>query len=147
MCAHRKRETMKLLILVSGSHHNDISPEFVVKKLDEYAKGANHLGVSVSVLHGAADGVDAVADEWARSNGFEVASIEADWKKWAGLAGEIRNRKLLDAVLKAKAAGWTVMTMAFPSKRSKGTWSMVKMSREKSILTVINVADHENEDS
>jgi len=48
------------------------------------------------VAHGAAPGVDAMADRWARARGLPVQVFRADWNRHGRSAGPRRNQEMLD---------------------------------------------------
>lgn len=134
----------RVLIVVSGSHHGDVPPEHVIGWLNSDRFWLDFLGVpSLSVLHGAAAGVDAAADEWARSLGIEVAGVAADWDTLGQAAGPVRNGKMLDVALRAQSRGWIPILRAFPSPRSKGTWDMLRKWRGANLpFEVRDLLDH-----
>lgn len=47
------------------------------------------------IVHGAAAGADALADEWAKERGIKRAPHPAKWNKYRAAAGLIRNREML----------------------------------------------------
>lgn len=53
------------------------------------------LGMS-ELIHGGARGADALADAWARRQGFPVTVFPADWKAEGRAAGPRRNQRMLD---------------------------------------------------
>lgn len=48
------------------------------------------------VIHGAAPGADALADDWARERGISVEPYAANWKRLGAMAGPKRNQEMLD---------------------------------------------------
>jgi hypothetical protein len=53
---------------------------------------ALHAMIGITDLaHGAADGADTLAGEWARENGIRVHAFPAQWTKHGKAAGPIRN--------------------------------------------------------
>jgi hypothetical protein len=56
-----------------------------------------HYGSKITIVHGAARGVDTMAGEAAKRLGLDVDSHPADWKRWGKAAGMIRNRTMLDS--------------------------------------------------
>lgn len=48
------------------------------------------------LVHGACDGADMVAQEWAMGRGVEVKAYRADWEKHGRAAGPIRNQRMLE---------------------------------------------------
>jgi hypothetical protein len=85
---------MRLIILVTGDRNwsmdNDAHKITVWGALNGYKK---HNPI---VVHGAAQGVDRIADVHARSLGYEVHPHPADWAAYHKAAGPIRNQEMLD---------------------------------------------------
>ena len=52
------------------------------------------------IIEGGAAGADARAREWARYYGVANETFPADWRKHGKAAGPIRNRQMLDTLLK-----------------------------------------------
>ena len=48
-----------------------------------------------TLIHGAAEGADALAGEWARARGVEELACPADWRRYRRAAGPIRNQQIL----------------------------------------------------
>lgn len=48
------------------------------------------------IVQGEADGADKLAKAWAIRNGVDHLDYPADWDKWGGKAGPIRNAEMLD---------------------------------------------------
>lgn len=64
-----------------------------------FASGMNRLvdewGKPTLVIHGAAPGADTLADIWARTHGFPIYAMPANWSAHGRSAGPIRNRAML----------------------------------------------------
>lgn len=76
-------------------------------------------GLSV-IIHGGASGADALAAQYAESEGANVAVYPADWKTHGRAAGPIRNQQMLDE-------GKPDLVLAFPGGR--GTADMVRRAK------------------
>lgn len=87
-------------------------------------------GIEV-VMHGAAKGADALADEWARRNRVSLHTFPAQWEKHGKAAGPIRNQRML-------AVGRPDLVIAFPG--GTGTADMVHIALVSSV-EVIKVCD------
>lgn len=48
------------------------------------------------IIHGGAQGADALAGRWARAHAIKETRIEADWLKYGRAAGPIRNAQMLE---------------------------------------------------
>lgn len=98
-----------------------------VSLLNETLSGLSNVDV---FIHGAARGADLHAARWAKRNGVRQESYPADWKRWRGAAGPIRNQRML-------IEGRPDLVVAFPGGR--GTADMVDRAR-KAVVPVIEVA-------
>lgn len=83
------------------------------------------LGRPLLIVHGAARGADALADDVARELGFEREAHPADWGRFGKRAGFLRNRDMADA------GAW--LCLAFPMGESVGTRMMMKLCRDVGI--------------
>jgi hypothetical protein len=52
-------------------------------------------GISL-IIHGGANGADALAGEWASERGIPLKVFHADWERGGRTAGPIRNRRMLE---------------------------------------------------
>lgn len=83
------------------------------------------------VVHGAARGLDQLADIYARHLGFEVEAYPAKWDIYGRAAGMIRNQLMLSREN-------VQLVIAFPDpERSKGTYGMIKIAEEADIDVVV----------
>lgn len=79
---------------------------------------ARYNGPTTVLVHGGClTGADAIADQFARENGWEVEVHPADWERWKKSAGPRRNREM--AELGADVC------LAFNRNDSPGTKNMV----------------------
>jgi YspA, cpYpsA-related SLOG family len=83
------------------------------------------------VIHGAARGADALADEWARSHAVGIKSFPADWALHGKSAGVRRNAIMLHE-------GHPTLVVAFPGGR--GTEDMVRRALLAGV-TVLRIKD------
>lgn len=81
----------------------------------------------VVVIHGAARGVDTLANNIAIRCGIEVRRYPADWNQYGKSAGFIRNQHMLDH-------GKPDLVLAAPGGR--GTAHMVRISLERNIPVI-----------
>lgn len=73
------------------------------------------------IIHGAARGADAMAENWAASLGIARRRFPAQWDKHGRAAGPIRNQAMIDK-------GNPSLGIAFPGGR--GTADMTRRARE-----------------
>lgn len=107
-------------VIISGSRDWPSRDQTVIFSALTKLREAHQMTL---LAHGACPtGVDALADFWARANGFPCARMPA-WFDTHGLkAGPMRNRWLLDAFP-------TANILAFPLPSSKGTSDMITQAR------------------
>jgi len=81
------------------------------------------------VIEGEARGADRLAREEANRREIEVEGYPADWPRYQGGAGPIRNREMLDRLVQLRSEGHYVYCFAFHEdlSRSKGTKHMVEL--------------------
>jgi YspA, cpYpsA-related SLOG family len=79
------------------------------------------------LVHGAARGADALAADWAESQGIDVWAMPADWERNGRIAGPLRNQQMLDD---AKPA----LVIAFPG--GSGTRDMVRRAKAAGIEVI-----------
>jgi hypothetical protein len=75
------------------------------------------------LIHGAARGADALADDWARMRGVPLAPFPADWDNYGRSAGAVRNREMLKEE--------PDLVVAFAG--GKGTADMIKAARKAGV--------------
>lgn len=68
-----------------------------------------------TIIHGAANGADKLAGEWARHAGIKELSFPADWERYGRGAGLVRNKQMLDE-------GRPDLVIAFPGGGARTTW-------------------------
>ncbi|MEZ5943915.1 MAG: DUF2493 domain-containing protein [Planctomycetaceae bacterium] len=83
-----------------------------------------HESEAISVLiHGAANGADTLAGEWASRHGIKVVACPADWKRYGRAAGPVRSREMLELS--------PDLLVAFPG--GNGTADMISAAKKKCI--------------
>ena len=86
------------------------------------AKVDRHLTalMPTTIVHGAARGVDTLADKWAGKWKVPVHRYPADWGLYGRVAGPIRNQRMLDIEQPD-------LVLAFPG--GKGTADMIRRAK------------------
>lgn len=104
-------------VLVTGSHKRS-DRNFIYDRLDSF-----HGRVPISlIIEGGAAHVDRIASDWSRERlGKHSARYEAEWDKYDGKAGPIRNTRML-------VEGKPDVVMAFWGEG--GTANMVRQTEE-----------------
>jgi hypothetical protein len=118
---------MTFTILVTGDR-NWINPLTHGRTVETALYGYRHH--SPIVVHGAAPGVDTMADLHARTFGYEVRPHPADWNKYHRAAGPIRNTEMLEEK--------PDLVLAFHDdlSNSKGTKNMVNQAVKAGIPVI-----------
>lgn len=70
----------------------------------------------LTIVQGGASGADRLAKDWAHTNDVPCEEYPAEWRKFGGAAGHIRNEKMLSTGID--------LVVAFPGGR--GTADMVR---------------------
>lgn len=92
-----------------------------------YDPDDNWLPSDITIISGAARGVDRLASEWAVIHWCGLEEFPADWEKYGKAAGIIRNQQMLDE-------GKPNIVLAFPG--GNGTANMIAKA-EKAAIKVI----------
>ena len=108
-------------MLVCGSRYEPHwTGRAIVKKQMSLHSNFRHEE-EVTVIHGAAPGVDTLAGEYAEGSwGWTVRAYPAKWDEHGKKAGPLRNQQMLD-----EEPGIDLV-LAFPDDQSRGTWDMVE---------------------
>jgi hypothetical protein len=86
-------------------------------------------GRPTKIIHGNARGADTMAADWATQMAIEVQSFPADWAAHGVFAGPHRNQQMLDD-------GKPELVVAFPTRKSTGTWDMVRKAKKAGVETM-----------
>lgn len=105
---------MKLAIVGSRNFHNySIIEDFICAHYD--------LDEIDTIISGGANGVDTLAEQFARNHHKQMEIFPAEWKKYGKSAGPRRNRLIVenaDAVV------------AFPANDSRGTMHSISLAKQ-----------------
>jgi hypothetical protein len=130
---------MGIRILVTGSRNwtdSDAAWQALIGAIRELtppgATPTTHPFSSMTLIHGAARGLDALAAEQARVFGMQLEPYPADWKTFGRAAGPRRN-----AVMVAAGAH---ICLAFPLGASVGTRGCMRLA-ERAGIRVVNYGD------
>lgn len=123
-------------LIVCGSR-TIAKPQYIFHVLDTYRP---YLQESLDLLiHGAANGADTIAAQWAKTRNVPSLAVPADWKRnvhgpgtYDRSAGPKRNTKMLEMLtLDPDLTGQTDEVIAFvdkPEKESRGTAHMLSIA-------------------
>jgi len=123
-----------LCVLVTGTRHATPADwrdaVYGVLSLHLARIGDGHL----RVIHGAARGIDTLANEWVqvRQGRWRVSAerYPADWDAHGRAAGPIRNAEMRDCLVRMRDTGWDCYVLAFTDDitASKGTSGMCRLA-------------------
>lgn len=102
--------------------------DLVFQQLDEY-QATTDKPISL-VISGHARGIDKIGEEWGEFYGLPIERYPAYWDLHGKKAGFLRNREMANV---AEAA------VLFWDGESRGTRSMLKLSLERSLHTVLYI--------
>lgn len=115
-------------LLVTGSRHvRDYA--FVAGRLDALLAARPN----VTVVHGAARGVDLLAQRYADERGLAAEAYPAEWAAYGRSAGPRRNA----AMVAAMPGGPDCGAVAFRANRSPGTTDCVDRCLRAGLVTVV----------
>lgn len=126
-----------MIVIVTGSRDwNDFE---VLRTWIDHIGWMHDTPFSV-ILHGAANGVDQLAERYARERNIPVISFPADWSLLGNKAGPIRNQQMVDWAVKRASLATNevkIICIAFPLPGSKGTWDCVRRCERAIIKTYV----------
>lgn len=118
-----KQSVLSILASLSSKQENGVTKITVPKE-------------SVEIISGAARGTDTLGEQFAKEFGITVKRFPANWNKYKGAAGPIRNGKMADYAANFDGTG---MLIAFWDGKSPGTTSMINIAKRKGLVVhVIN---------
>lgn len=118
-------------ILVTGSR-NWTDHDIVHDAMTAEARWRSPLGTrwsEMTLIHGAARGLDTIAAELAAEIGMQIEPYPADWTTFGKSAGHRRN-----AVMVASGAD---VCLAFPISESRGTRGCMKLAEKAGIRVIV----------
>lgn len=94
------------------------------------------------VIHGAARGIDTLADGTAKALNLDTAPVPADWSK-GRKAGPLRNAQMLADLMRLEEGGYEIEVWAFHDDidNSKGTKDMVRQARAAGVPVTVYRSD------
>lgn len=112
-------------VMVTGSrtYSNQEKVRYALRKIDSVYNG------NITLIHGGAKGADSLADREAQILGWGIRIFHADWETHGKKAGPIRNQEMIDERPN--------IVLAFPEKRSVGTWDAIKRAKKAGIRVEI----------
>ena len=85
------------------------------------------LPAGTEIIEGGQRGADIMARDAANTLGLDYVEYGANWTRYSGGAGPIRNRKMLDLNYDIE------LVIAFPLPQSKGTIDMIEEAKKRGI--------------
>jgi SLOG family YspA-like protein len=122
-------------VLVTGDRNWSLDNACQAEVIENLMKNYYEVGQPVRIVHGAARGVDSMADYYAVEYSLEVVRYPAEWDQYGRAAGPIRNRQMLDEKPN--------LVVAFHDdlRASKGTKDMVNQALKAGITVVHIMSD------
>lgn len=123
-------------ILVSGTRHaNEAHRTEVYELLSKYtdAVRVKRPSEEITVVYGAAPGVDWIAHEWAVEHGHTAEPHAAQWGKYGKTAGPLRNQEMVNT--------GATLALAFPAAGSQGkggTWDLIHRAADAGMSIHVN---------
>lgn len=117
-------------LIVAGSRGFD-DYKLLEQVLDEYVKAKQPQPESITVISGTARGADQLGERWAKSRGYLVTQVRAQWGFFGRAAGPIRNEQM------ARMATDCVL---FWDGKSPGTQSMLHLATQYKLNPVLIVS-------
>ena len=121
--------------IVGYRDYNDYT--YFKQKIDEWVKVNGPIKTIVS---GGATGVDSLAEKYADEKGIQKIIFpvsKEEWRKLGLAAGPLRNDKIIKELEKDLSSAHVI---AFPSKKSKGTFDTIRKVQHKKIpVTIYNI--------
>ena len=114
----------QVVLAIVGSRTYSEYSNFCVH-IERWIKTNHTIDVIVS---GGAQGVDSLAKKYANDHNIPISIHYANWVKYGRSAGPIRNQLIVDDA---------THLVAFPDKRSVGTWDSVNKAKKKKIAVTI----------
>jgi len=113
-------KSSKPIICISGSRTiNNINFDLFIDP--------SHVGC---VIAGGANGVDTLAEHWAKRNKIEFIAYPARWKTFGKRAGIMRNHEMVE---------FCDYLIAFWDGKSKGTLDSITYAKEIGVPTIVHL--------
>jgi len=125
---------MTYTVLVTGDRNWDIDNDTHVDAITNELKTLVAYTVDdegIRIVHGAARGVDTIAEAAALVLGYDIAPYPAEWDKYHKAAGPKRNQQMLD-----EEHPNLVIAFHDDIKTSKGTKDMVKRALKANVQVI-----------
>lgn len=102
--------------------------DFLKEKVQEFEKTHN----ITTIVSGGAEGADSLAERYINEFNKKPLIFEADWDKYETAAGPIRNTLIVEN---------SDFLIAFPSRKSKGTFDSINKAKKKGIPVLVFYID------
>ncbi|MBO5020633.1 MAG: DUF2493 domain-containing protein [Clostridia bacterium] len=114
-----KKELPTKRVVIAGSRNYtnyEEAKEYIDFCLSDIKKKNN-----IVIISGKARDADAIGEQYAKENGFNIEKYPADWVKYGRSAGPIRNRQM------AQICDFVI---CFWDEKSRGTKTMIELARK-----------------
>lgn len=99
-------------------------------RIDVFSRVMGAIEGDLEIISGMAPGADTMAVEFAEAYNYPVHKFPADWDQYGKKAGPIRNQQMIDE-------GLPDLGIAFPTKRSRGTYDMIRRLEKAGVKTIV----------
>lgn len=125
-------KTPRFAILISGSRFWS-DEELIYKTLSTQSRRYQN----VTLIHGDCVGADKLAAKCGLKLGFSVKSFPAQWSKFGKAAGPMRNKVMVDELLKYDINEREMIVFHDNLKQSKGTVGCIEIAMSNGITPTI----------
>lgn len=116
------------VIVCGGRHFNRY--DVVEKVLNEVLSTCGDQ--EIEIVSGHCEGADALGERYAEEHGVKLKIFPADWKKYGRSAGPIRNKQMIDYIIKLDKK----LVVAFVSENSRGTKNTITLAGKEGIPVI-----------
>ena len=96
------------------------------------------------LYHGGAKGVDTMAQTCAEALGYGGSKVFPYPEGLGRAGGPIRNQQMVDALVELKEQGHKALVLAFPCKKSRGTWDCIRKATKAGLDVYIIPLEEEH---
>ena len=116
-------------VIVCGGRHFD-RYDIIEKVLNEVLSTCDDK--EIEIVSGHCEGADALGECYAVEHEVKLKIFPADWKKYGRSAGPIRNKQMIDYIIKLDKK----LVVAFVSENSRGTKNTIKLAEKQGVPVI-----------
>lgn len=123
-------------IIIAGSR-DFTDYDYLEREVDSYFKKIEVDKTKVTIISGAARGVDRLGEVYAEKHNIDLVRCPADWKRYGKAAGPKRNGEM---AAYSMADGCVGVLLAFWNGKSSGTKNMIDTANKYNLkVHIINI--------